>query len=70
MLAFDFSDGSSSTFVVRGGAGSLANAGTDLYSSTASRQQELAAGAASTSGEIVDTATLARLERRLWLRLQ
>ncbi|HLL24429.1 MAG TPA: hypothetical protein VK427_19995, partial [Kofleriaceae bacterium] len=60
----------SSTVVVRGGAASLANIGTNLYGSSSDQQQELAIHAQSTSGSRVDTAQVPKLDRKLWLRVQ
>ena len=60
----------STSVVVRGGAAALGHAGTTLYSSSSDQQQELATGALSTEGATVDTATIARLDRKLWLRTQ
>jgi hypothetical protein len=70
VLRYDLDAGTSTTVVVRGGAGSLANAGTSLYSSSSDRQQQLATDAGSTVGTSVDTQTVAKLSRMLWLRTQ
>jgi hypothetical protein len=61
--------GTSTTVVVRGGAGSLARTSTTLFSSSSDRQQELGSGAASTTGPSVDTNAAPRLARLLWLRV-
>ena len=54
----------------RAGAASLVNVGTHLFSSNASRQQEVSLAATSTAGASVDSGVISQLARRLWLRLQ
>ncbi len=54
--------------VVAGGAGSIANVGTTLYSSTSNQQAQINAPATSTAGPSVDGATRPQISRKLWLR--
>ena len=68
VLSYDLGAGTSATVVVRGGAGSLASSGSELYSSSSDRQQQLSSNAVSTVGTGVDTHVLPKLQRRLWLR--
>jgi hypothetical protein len=70
VVRYDLTAATSTTVVVRGGAGSLANAGAVLYSSSSDRQEKLATNALSTTGVTVDTQAIARSERLLWLRTQ
>ena len=52
---------------VRGGASSIANSGTALYSAASNQQQQLATSAISTAGTAVDSQAATRLARMLWL---
>jgi hypothetical protein len=70
VVSYNLTSGTATTVVVRGGAGSLANSGTTLYSSSADRQQQLVTGAASTTGTSVDSQMVSKVQRLLWLRTQ
>lgn len=70
VLNYDLAEATSSTVVVRGGAGSLAHDGTTLFSSSSDHQQQLSSNAQSTTGTSVDSQLVAKLGRMLWLRTQ
>ncbi|HVK88519.1 MAG TPA: hypothetical protein VM513_30585 [Kofleriaceae bacterium] len=70
VVAFDLRTAASTSVVVRGGASSLAQHGTQLFSSSSDRQQRLASDALSATGSTVDTQVVAKLVRMLWLRTQ
>jgi len=55
------------TYVVRGGASSLAHSATALYASSSDRQQTLSS-AAGASGASVDTLVASKMTRLLWIR--
>jgi hypothetical protein len=68
VVSYNLTAGTATTVVVRGGAGSLANSGTTLYSSSADRQQQLVTGAASSTGTSVDSQMTSKVQRLLWLK--
>ncbi|HTL39172.1 MAG TPA: hypothetical protein VL326_38855 [Kofleriaceae bacterium] len=68
VVRYNLAAGTSTTVVVRGGAGSLANTSTVLFSSSSDRQEKLVTDAQSTTGSSVDTQAVAKSERLLWLR--
>lgn len=59
--------GTTTTTTVTGGANSLTNVGNTVYTGSSSQQQQLAT-AASGPGNTVDTSSMPRLTRNLWLR--
>ena len=67
VMSYNLVTEQTSTVVVRGGASSLANQGTTLFSSSSDRQQQLATGATSTTGSSVDVSDEVKLRRLLWL---
>ncbi len=70
VYSMDLTTGATSpTIVVAGGAGSLANDGKSLYSGSSSMVQ-LATTATSTTGPGVDSITLPKVSRTLWLRTE
>jgi hypothetical protein len=58
------------TVVVASGATSVANDGTNLYTSSGAQQQQVSSGAASTTGPKADNQSTFQMLRRLWLRTQ
>lgn len=68
IVSYDLTGGTTSTVVVRGGAGSIGNSGTTLYSSSSNAQQQVTISATSTTGASVDSQTVAKSQRLLWLR--
>ncbi len=69
LYTVDLVGGTSTTTVIRAGAGTLANSGSTLYSSSSSRQERLVATATTFgSGEKIDFESAPKLTRNLWLR--
>lgn len=58
----------STTYVVRGGASSLAHGSTTLYASSSDRQEKLSSTATSATGTSVDTLVASKIVRLLWIR--
>jgi hypothetical protein len=69
MTAIDLADGTvGSTIVIASGAATLASSGTSLYTSSATKQQQLSTQAASTTGEATEITGTQAFKRLLWLR--
>src|SRR5262249_9997846 len=58
------------TVVVSAGASSLVNSGTTLYNSSSTQQQLVSITASSATGPSVDSVTIPKLSRKLWLSTQ
>jgi hypothetical protein len=61
---------SGTIMVVQGGAGSVANSGTTLFTGSSSAAQQVSPGAQSATGTAVDPAATAQVTRKLWLVTQ
>lgn len=62
--------GAGSSVAITGGATSIANSGTTLYTSSADKSQESTMVASGTTGTTVNSAPGPKVSRRLWLRTQ
>jgi Tfp pilus tip-associated adhesin PilY1 len=70
VVGYDLTTTNSTIVAVRGGASSLASQGTSLFSSSSDQQQEVSTGSNGSVGVSVDSGSLPKLERRLWLRTE
>ncbi len=68
MISYTLATGASSTVVVTGGAGAVANVGTTLYTASSSQQQQISTSALTTTGESVDGGAKPQFTKQLYLR--